>query len=135
MVHTMESESQVGKASRRQHDAAFKRDLVQQCLEPGASVSAIALRSGVNANMLFKWRRDHLRSASSLQPAVLLPIQLDPEVEAQAHAASPAVAPPSRPPARGGVIELEIAGAQLRLRGPVDEDSLRSVLRALRHSA
>jgi len=35
---------------------------------------------------------------------------------------------------RLGVIELEIAGAQLRLRGPVDEDSLRSVLRALRHS-
>ncbi|WP_162244024.1 transposase [Pseudorhodoferax sp. Leaf265] len=57
----MKSESQVGKASRRQHDLAFKRDLVQQCLEPGASVSAIALRSGVNANMLFKWRRDHLR--------------------------------------------------------------------------
>jgi transposase len=135
MVHTMKSESQVGKASRRQHDLAFKRDLVQQCLEPGASVSAIALRSGVNANMLFKWRRDHLRRTSSLQPAVLLPIQLAAEVEAQAHAASPAVAPPSRPPARGSVIELEVAGAQLRLRGPVDEDSLRSVLRALRHSA
>jgi transposase len=135
MVHTMKSESQLGKTSRRQHDLAFKRDLVQQCLEPGASVSAIALRSGVNANMLFKWRRDHLRHTSSLQPAVLLPIQVAPEVEAQAHAASPAVAPPSRPPARGGVIELEIAGAQLRLRGPVDEDSLRSVLRALRHSA
>nr|WP_162241764.1 transposase [Pseudorhodoferax sp. Leaf267] len=119
----MKSESQLCKASRRQHDLAFKRDAVQQCLEPGASVSAIALRSGVNANMLFKWRRDRLRHSSRLQPALLPPIQVAPEVEAQAHAASPAVAPLPRPPARSGVIELEIAGAQLRLRGPVDEDS------------
>jgi transposase len=36
--------------------------------------------------------------------------------------------------ARPGVIELEIAGAQLRLRGPVDETMLSSVLRALRQS-
>ncbi|WP_162243790.1 transposase [Pseudorhodoferax sp. Leaf274] len=131
----MKSDPQVGKASRRQHDLAFKQDLVRQCLEPGASVSAIALRGGVNANMLFKWRRDHLRHAGSSQPAVLLPIQVTPVVDVQAQEPSPATAPPSRPPARGGVIELEIAGAQLRLRGPVDEDSLRSVLRALRHSA
>lgn len=43
---------------------------------------------------------------------------------------------PARP-SRPGVIELEIAGAQLRLRGAVDEDedSLCSVLRALRNSA
>ena len=37
--------------------------------------------------------------------------------------------------ARTGVIELEIAGAQLRLRGAVDEASLCSVLRALRQSS
>lgn len=36
--------------------------------------------------------------------------------------------------ARPGVIELEIAGAQLRLRGAVDEALLSSVLRALRRS-
>lgn len=131
----MKSEQDAGKASRRQHDQAFKQDLVRQSLEPGASVSAIALRSGINANMLFKWRREHRRLNGSPQPAVLLPVQVTPDVEVQAHVPSPAVAPPSRPPARGGVIELEIAGAQLRLRGPVDEDSLRSVLRALRHSA
>lgn len=59
MVHTMKSKQDPGKASRRSHDRAFKEDLVRQSLEPGASVSAIALRNGVNANMLFKWRGDH----------------------------------------------------------------------------
>jgi transposase len=54
MVHTMKSEEDPAKANRRHHDRAFKQDLVRQSLEPGASVSAIAMRSGINANMLFK---------------------------------------------------------------------------------
>ena len=49
-------------APRRQHDRAFKADLVAQCLVPGASVAAVALAGGINANLLFKWRRGHLRS-------------------------------------------------------------------------
>jgi len=44
------------------------------------------------------------------------------------------MAPGSRVAARGGVIEVEIAGALLRLRGAVDEAMLSSVVRALRRS-
>ena len=39
-----------------------------------------------------------------------------------------------KPLARSGVIEMDIAGVQLRVRGPVDEASLCSVLRALRQA-
>jgi transposase len=135
MVHTMKSEQDAGKASRRHHDRAFKHELVQQSLEPGASVSAIALHGGVNANMLFKWRREHLRAAGGASAAVLLPVTVAPAAEGMTVPSSGerAVAPP-RSALRSGVIELEFAGAQLRLRGPVDEDSLRRVLRALRQS-
>ena len=42
--------------------AAFKRALIERSLHPGASVSAIALENCVNANLLFKWRRAHLRA-------------------------------------------------------------------------
>ena len=38
-------------------------------------------------------------------------------------------------PVRSGVIEVEVAGVLLRLRGAVDEANLCSVLRALRQSA
>jgi len=135
MVHTMKSE-QDSKAGRRHHDRAFKQELVRQSLEPGASVSAIALRSGINANMLFKWRREHVRAAGDAPPAVLLPIEVAPATEVMSIPTSAAPAPSSsRPTPRTGVIELEFAGAQLRLRGAVDEDSLCSVLRALRQSA
>ena|SRR5437868_4720675 len=136
MVHTMKSEQDSAKASRRHHDRAFKQELVRQSLEPGASVSAIALRSGVNANMLFKWRREQLRATGGATAAVLLPIEVAPTVEVMTiPTATGHTSAPSRPAPRSGVIELEVAGAQLRLRGPVDEASLCSVLRALRQSA
>jgi len=132
----MKSEQESEKASRRHHDRAFKQELVRQSLEPGASVSAIALRSGVNANMLFKWRREHVRAAGGATAAVLLPVEVAPPAEVMTiPASSGPSAPPTRSAPRNGVIELEFAGAQLRLRGAVDEDSLCSVLRALRQSA
>ena len=134
----MKSEQEAEKASRRHHDRAFKQELVRQSLEPGASVSAIALRSGVNANMLFKWRREHLRAAGRARAtaAVLLPVEVATAAEVVTIPASAeCTPPPSRPAPRNGVIELEFAGAQLRLRGAIDEDSLCSVLRALRQCA
>lgn len=136
MVHTMKSEQDTGKTGRRHHDQAFKQELVRQSLAPGASVSAIALRSGVNANMLFKWRREHLRAVGTATGAVLLPIEVAPATKIVSIPTSTGPTPsPSKPAPRNGVIELEFAGAQLRLRGAVDEDSLRLVLRALRQSA
>jgi transposase len=138
MVHTMETEQDASRRQRRQHERAFKEELVRQSLQPGASVSAIALDSGINANMLFKWRREHLRAASPRTSAtVLLPVEVAPADEALAmpSATTPLLpAAPAKPSPLGGVIELEVAGGQLRLRGPVDEASLCSVLRALRQT-
>ena len=95
------------------------------------------MEGGINANLLFKWRREHVRAiaASTANAATLLPVCVIPET-----ASSPTVPPTARVPAinRGsssGVIEIEIAGAQLRLRGTVDETTLSTVLRALRQSA
>jgi transposase len=123
-----------GKDTRRRHGEAFKRELVELSLQPGASVSALAQEHGVNANLLFNWRRLHRRAlaakpAAPLHPA-LLPVTVVPE--------SPTAAPSSAaPPARAlnGTIEIEIGGARVRLRGNVDDMSLRSVLRALRELA
>ncbi|HEY1394319.1 MAG TPA: transposase [Methylibium sp.] len=136
MVHTMKSEQDPGKRSRRQHDRAFKEELVRQSLEPGASVSAIALRNGINANMLFKWRREQRRAVAMREaPAVLLPVEVTPRAAVTTVPAPIATTTPTpEPPARNGVIEMDIAGVQIRVRGAVDEASLCSVLRALRQA-
>lgn len=132
----MKRERDSHEASRRHHDRAFKQELVQQMLEPGASVSATAMRNGINANMLFKWRREQLRAVGGATAAVLLPIEVAPAAGVMTMPTSTgAASPASKPAPRTGIIEVEFAGAQLRLRGAVDEDSLCSVLRALRQSA
>jgi transposase len=138
MVHTMKDQTRGSSRSRRQHERAFKDELIAQSLVPGASVASIAMKGGINANLLFKWRREHVRAmaACAAPAATLLPVCVIPET------APPSIVQPTVPvdPAinrssRSGVIEVEIAGAQLRLRGAVDEAMLGSVLRALRQSA
>lgn len=130
----MKDQSRVSGRTRRLHDRAFKDELIAQSLVPGASVSAIAMTGGINANLLFKWRRDHVREKDEVAPAgaTLLPVCVMPDVTPMPSSQSTAVV--SRG-ARPGVIEVEIAGAQLRLRGAVDETALSTVLRALRQSA
>ena len=133
----------IAGVSRRQHERSFKAELVRQCLVPGASVAAIALAGGINANLLFKWRRDHKRETiaasmpTPLTPTVLLPVHVEPATMAGMaieSTSSAGMVPGNRSAARSGVIELEFAGAQLRVRGAVDEAALCSVLRALRQS-
>ena len=47
--------TRVGVGGKRSFDPADKRRLVEACLRPGASLSGLALKAGVNANQLHKW--------------------------------------------------------------------------------
>ena len=118
------------KPTRRRHSAAFKSELVERSLQRGASVSGIALDNGINANVLFRWRREHLRATGvrehSTAQAVLLPVKL----AAQAAPTEQEVMS-LRSPMPAGVIEIDIGAARVRVRGPVDDSSLRCVLQAL----
>ena len=130
----MPSQDTRARPPRRRHTAQFKRDLVERCLQPGASVSGIALESGINTNVLFRWRREQLRATASVQhesteQAVLLPVKLAAPVTPTTQATA------ARSPMPAGVIEIEIGAARVRLRGAVDEANVRCVLQALRSIA
>lgn len=136
-MHTMSVEAQsVYRPRRRVHSDEFKRKVVELSLAPGASVAAIALEHGINANLLFGWRKAYLKSRSDARadrtggpvPATLLPVEV---VGASVPVAAPS-APTHRSRVPSGSIEIEVAGARVRVRGSVDEASLRSVLAALR---
>ena len=43
------------KAHRRVHGEEFKARVLAECRQPGASVAAVALAHGLNANLLRKW--------------------------------------------------------------------------------
>lgn len=125
---------------RRFHSKAFKQELVALSLGPGVSVAAIAMAHGINANLLFGWRRRHLEATCQREPAtpaaapaVLLPVTIN-ATPSQARLVTTPLAPSSARSSTG-TIEIEIAGAHIRLRGPVDDASLRVVLSALREAA
>jgi transposase len=125
-------DTQTQALRRRRHAASFKRELVERSLQPGASVSGIALENSINANVLFRWRREQLRATASEQhesteQAVLLPVKLAATVTpTRQEAASPHL------PMASGLIEIDIGAARVRLRGAVDEANVRCVLQALR---
>ncbi len=106
---------------RRSHSEELKRRMVAECAEPGASVSLVARKYDVNANLLFSWRRQF---APQTPPALdLIPIS----VMAGAPPATPA------PAARDGAMEITLSnGARVRVDASVDERALRRVLAAMK---
>lgn len=123
---------------RRRYDAAFKRHLVELSLVPGASVARIALDHRLNANILFKWRRQQLRELAQAAPkpgAGLLPVTVvEPEraaVEAPTQASANVQRKPRAEAAPAGVIEIDLPLGRVRLTGAVDLAAVRVVIEAL----
>jgi transposase len=107
----------VGVRKRRTYSKQFKAEVAAQCLMPGASVSAVALSHGINANVIRKWLPPG--PAPMARAPVLLPVTIEPDApRAQAAATQP--------------IELTIHGATLRLSPGFASQDLRSILQVLR---
>ena len=54
---------------RRRHGAELKARVLSACDEPGASISAVALAHGLNANLVRKWREGRgLKRAGLVAP-------------------------------------------------------------------
>ena len=43
------------RVAKRNHGAEFKANILAACGQPSASVAAIALRNGLNANVVHRW--------------------------------------------------------------------------------
>ena len=82
---------------RRVHSARLKTAVLAACNEPGASIAAVALANGLNANLVRKWR-----VGRGLQRAGLSPLPAA-ETTPTAAACTTPLAQPSRPwlPTRG----------------------------------
>jgi len=105
------------RAPRRRWPEALKRRIVGESLAPGASASVVARRYDVNANQLFKWRRQYEAAGSGAGPA-MVPV---------------AVWPSSPAAACGGTIEIDLAGGvRVRISGAVEAAVVRQVLEQLR---
>ncbi|MEA9978571.1 MULTISPECIES: IS66-like element accessory protein TnpA [unclassified Pseudomonas] len=57
----------------------FKAQVVQECLQPGASIASVALGHGINANLVRKWIPLH-RDADGKNLPAFVPLELEPNV-------------------------------------------------------
>ena len=49
----------IRNGNRREYKEWFKAQVVEECHKPGASVSIVSRRYDINANVLFRWRREY----------------------------------------------------------------------------
>jgi len=62
---------------RRRYDAAVKKQILAECERPGASIAAVAMAHGINANLVHKWRGRAMQrqdSAVAPLPTSFLPV-------------------------------------------------------------
>ena len=117
----------VARRTRRLWTDEEKRSICLQTTASGVSVAQVALRYAVNANLIFKWRRDP-RYAPDPVPAPGLPEGsrfLPVEIVAEARA-------PAAAPVADNCIEIELAGGhRMRISGSYDPEALARLIRGL----
>ncbi|NTY41589.1 transposase [Burkholderia diffusa] len=133
-------DSEPTRASRKgcpNHPIDFKRRLAELACEPGVSVSKLALEHGLNANQLFRWRRQYragLFGTSDATPAMLPITVVDAASAAQPTEArhDTSMAAPAEEALSAGTIEVHFADVMVRIGHGIEPATLRAVLAALR---
>jgi transposase len=75
----MDTYTEAGKHKRRDRALEEKRQIVEETLAEGASVALVARTHGVNANLLFTWRKLYQAGRLGSGGAKLLPVKVSPE--------------------------------------------------------
>jgi transposase len=111
------------RGKRQSYSQAFKRRVVAATLEPGVSVASVARHHGVNANMVFAWRRDP-RFGPGGDGASFLPVEVT--------STTVTAAPEPIIPSSAGRIEITLpSGHRLTLSGVFDPDMVLRLARGL----
>ena len=122
------SVSRLGSAAKRRRRVRpeeEKRRFVAETYERGASVSAVARRHDLNANLLFSWRRamGPVLPASADEPTRFVLDVISTEVEAAST--------PVPPPPAGAMEIVLVDGARVIVDRTVDGAALARVIEAL----
>jgi transposase len=138
-----------GDARRRVWTEEEKARILAESFQPGAKVSDVARRHGMNRGLLWTWRHQARKRGLGGEPT-FVPVRMVDESAAPAAAtavgrsavsasappavlASAAAAVPDGVNAGSptGTIEIEMSGARVRISGAVDTALLRQVLTQL----
>jgi transposase len=104
-----------------------RRQIVEETLRPGASISLVARAHNVNTNQVFKWRKQYRQGRLEVDTATtLLPVKVSdavPAIEARTPRKSRA--------RRSGIIDIDLGHVRVRIEGAADPDCVRAILQGL----
>ena len=126
LMDTSDQTPQVRLAgARKRRTIRERREIVEETLAPGASVSRVAKRHGVNANQVFYWRKLYREGQLGGGTTTnLLPVKIT-------KARSPEAVKQGEPLTRSGTMEVQLAKGTLRIVGNVDVAALRATIECL----
>jgi len=111
--------------TRRFRSQQERRQIVEESMKPGASVALVARAHDVNANQVFKWRKQYQQGRLELSSAAtLLPVKVTDGVSPQY------VARKSRQ-RNTGIIDIDLGHARVRIEGRADPECVRAALEGL----
>jgi transposase len=114
--------------TRRFRSKQERRRIVEETMKPGASVALVARAHDVNANQVFKWRRQHEQGRLELNKATtLLPVKIS-DTNPTLESASRRKVSKAR---TTGVIEIDLGHARVRIEGKADPDCVRVAVEEL----
>ena len=116
--------------ARRFRSKQERRQIVEETLKPGASVSRVARAHDVNANQVFKWRRQYREGRLGIPPtaqSTLLPVKISESL----LAVRPAAERRRVKARRTGIIDIDLGHARVRIEGAADLDCVRAALEGL----
>jgi transposase len=104
-----------------------RREIVEETLRPGASISLVARAHNVNTNQVFKWRKQYREGRLEVDiTPTLLPVKVS-----DAVAAVEARTPHKSRARRSGVIDIDLGHARVRIEGTADPECVRATLEGL----
>jgi transposase len=124
-----------GPGRRRKWSDEDKARIVSEAAQPGVVVSEIARRWQVTPQQVFDWRRQ-MRQALAAAAAAAATTSAEPAFVPMIAVGHMATSDPAAAACRSGaMIEVRLAGAELRIAPGTDAASLTMVLGAIRASA
>ncbi len=113
-----------GKPTRRRFTQAYKRQVVEQSLQPGTSAAQVAREHNINGNLLHTWRwhyRSGLLGQSSADgTTALIPVQLTSATSDAAVATG-----------AERLLSIRCGELHITLQGEIDPVTLKTVLASL----
>ena len=120
------------RKGRPNYPVKFKWRLDAAACEAGESVYKLAMANAMNANMLFKWRRELRAGLFDDAPPVMTKLLQVVLAAAPVEVVSDAAIAPPSPGTALAMIEIIIADAVVRVHGSTDAVLLTTIFQSLR---